>query len=225
MLWNSAALLINPNTSSTANPEKALDFILHQYEGGDLVKFRNALPQISRIPAPKPGFKKYEDGRLRPDGKPGFNTLSGKLDFFSDRAAKFGYPGLPVYKPMTELSKDFDLRLMNGSRKPYITHSKTRTDQPYLMEIEDCLHVNINPKDAEARGIKEGDTILITSPYGGPVEAKAVVSLIVPVGTIDAQYGWLDNQNTQKLMNRGNRDPLSGYPSYFENPVRIEKKA
>ena len=72
---------------------------------------------------------------------------------------------------------------------------------------------------------KEGDTILITSPYGGPVEAKAVVSLIVPVGTIDAQYGWLDNQNTQKLMNRGNRDPLSGYPSYFENPVRIEKKA
>jgi len=183
------------------------------------------LPQISRIPAPKPGFKKYEDGRLRPDGKPGFNTLSGKLDFFSDRAAKFGYPGLPVYKPMTELSKDFDLRLMNGSRKPYITHSKTRTDQPYLMEIEDCLHVNINPKDAEARGIKEGDTILITSPYGGPVEAKAVVSLIVPVGTIDAQYGWLDNQNTQKLMNRGNRDPLSGYPSYFENPVRVEKKA
>lgn len=93
------------------------------------------------------------------------------------------------------------------------------------MEIEDCLHVNINPKDAEARGIKEGDTILITSPYGGPVEAKAVVSLIVPVGTIDAQYGWLDNQNTQKLMNRGNRDPLSGYPSYFENPVCIEKKA
>ena len=94
LLWNSAALLINPNTSSTADPEKALDFILHQYEGGDLVKFRNALPQISRIPAPKPGFKKYEDGRLRPDGKPGFNTLSGKLDFFSDRAAKFGYPGL-----------------------------------------------------------------------------------------------------------------------------------
>ena len=52
-----------------------------------------------------------------------------------------------------------------------------------------------------------------------------MVSLIVPVGTIDAQYGWLDNQNTQKLMNRGNRDPLSGYPSYFENPVCIEKKA
>lgn len=206
------------------DPEKALDFILHQYEGGDLVKFRNALPQISRIPAPKPGFKKYEDGRLRPDGKPGFNTLSGKLDFFSDRAAKFGYPGLPVYKPMTELSKDFDLRLMNGSRKPYITHSKTRTDQPYLMEIEDCLHVNINPKDAEARGIKEGDTILITSPYGGPVEAKAVVSLIVPVGTIDAQYGWLDNQNTQKLMNRGNRDRCPVIRATSKIPSVLKRK-
>ena len=57
---------------------------------------------------------------------------------------------------MTELSKEFDLRLMYGLREPYITHSKTRTDQPYLMEIEDCLHVNINPKDAEARGNKDG---------------------------------------------------------------------
>ncbi len=126
---------------------------------------------------------------------------------------------------MTALTKEFDLRLINGTRKPYITHSKTRTDQPYLMEIEDGLHVHINPKDAEAKGIKEGDTILITSPYGGPIEATAVVSLIVPKGTIDAQYGWLDNQNTQKLMNRDIRDPMSGYPSYFENPVHIEKKA
>lgn len=214
-----------PEHFFNGDPEKALDFILHQYEGGDLYKFRDALPSISKIPAPKPEFRKYETGHIRADGKPGFNTLSGKLDFFSDRAAKFGYPGLPVYKPMMPLTEEFDLRFINGTRKPYITHSKTRTDQPYLMELEDGLHVHLNPVEAQKRGIKEGDTVEIRSPFGGPVEAKVVVSIIVPEGVLDAQYGWLDKQNTQTLMNRDNRDPMSGYPSYFENPVSINKKA
>lgn len=215
----------SPEHFFDGDPEKALDFILHQYEGADLEKFQKALPAISKLPAPQPAFKKYELGRLRPDGKPGFNTTSGKLDFFSERAAQFGAPGLPMYKPMEALSETYDLRLINGTRKPYITHSKTRTDQPYLMELENGLHINIHPKDAAARGIRDGDKVLLRSAYGGPVEATATVSIIVPPGTIDAQYGWLDDQNTQKLMNRGNRDPMSGYPSYFENPVSVQKKA
>lgn len=215
----------SPEHFFNGDPEKALDFILHHYQGGDLATFQSALPAISKLPAPVPAYKKYELGRLRPDGKPGFNTTTGKLDFFSERAAKFGAPGLAVYKPMEALSEKYNLRLINGTRKPYITHSKTRSDQPYLMELESSLHININPKDANARGIKDGDPVLIYSAHGGPIEAVANVSIIVPAGTIDAQYGWLDEQNTQKLMNRDNRDPMSGYPSYFENPVSVQKKA
>lgn len=207
------------------DPQKALDHILRQYEGCDLASFQKALPALSKLPAPPPANKKYEIGRIRPDGKPGFNTWSGKLDFYSERAAHFGYPGLPVYKPMMPLSEEFNLHFINGTRRPFITHSKTRSDQPYLMEIEDGLHIHINPADAQKRGIQEGDTVEIKSPFGGPVEAKAIVSLIVPEGTIDAQYGWLGKQNTQVLMNRENRDPMSGYPSYFENPVSVSKKA
>lgn len=207
------------------DPERAVDFILHQYEGGDLKKFRDALPVISKLPAPKPQFKKYETGAMRPDGKPGFNTTTGKLEFFSERAAKFGFPGLPVYKPMMPLTKEFDLRFLNGARKPYITHSKTRSDQPYLLEIEDGLTIHMNPKDAAKRGITEGDQVEIRSPFGGPVDAKVKVSIIVPPGLVDAQYGWLGKQNTQTLMNRDNRDPMSGYPSYFENPVSVTKKS
>ena len=218
-------ILDDPKHFFDGDPEKAVDFILHQFKGGDLKTFRDALPKLSKVPAPKPGFRKYETGALRPDGKPGFSTVSGKLDFYSDRAAKFGYPGLPVYKPMMPLTKEFDLRFLNGSRKPFITHSKTRTDQPYLMEIEDGLHIHMNPADAAKRGIQEGDTVEIRSPFGGPIEAKVIVSIIVPEGVVDAQYGWLDKQNTQVLMNRGNRDPMSGYPSYFENPVNVVRKA
>ena len=207
------------------DPVKACDFVLRQYEGCNWKDFEAALPKVSVLPAPKPASKKYELGRLRRDGKPGFNTQSGKLDFASERARKFGYPAIPEFRPMMPLTKEFDLRLLNGSRKPYITHSKTRTDQPYLMEIEDALTINIHPKEAQKRGIREGDWVEIRSPYGGPVEARACVSIIVPEGMIDAQYGWLGKQNTQTLMTREHRDPMSGYCCYFEVPVSVKKKA
>ena len=64
----------------------------------------------------------------------------------------------------------------------------------------------------------------IRSPFGGPVEARAVVSILVPSGLIDGQYGWLGKQNTQQLVCRGHWDPMSGYPAYFEMPVSVTKK-
>ena len=52
-----------------------------------------------------------------------------------------------------------------------------------------------------------------------------MVSIIVPKGLIDAQYGWLGKENTQPLVGRAVRDPMSGYPAYFEMPVSVTKKA
>lgn len=111
---------------------------------------------------------------------------------------------------MMPLTKEFDLRFLNGARKPYITHSKTRSDQPYLLEIEDRLTISMNPADAQKRGIREGDTVEIRSPFGGPVEAGVAVTILVPPGLIDGQYGWLGKQNTQQLVCRGHWDPMSG---------------
>ena len=72
--------------------------------------------------------------------------------------------------------------------------------------------------------IREGDTVEIRSPFGGPVEARVMVSILVPPGLIDGQYGWLGKQNTQQLVCRGHWDPMSGYPAYFEMPVSVTKK-
>lgn len=213
-----------PEHFFNGDPKAACDFVIKNMKGAGWDAFEKALPAVSTVPAPKPAFEKYKLGQLRPDGKPGFNTVSGKLDFSSDRAAKFGYPALPIFKPITPLTKEFNLRFLNGSRKPYITHSKTRSDQPYLLELENCLTIDMNPADAEKRGIREGDTVEIRSPFGGPVEAKVTVSIIVPPGLIGGQYGWLGRQNTQQLVSRDIRDPMSGYPAYFEMPVSVVKK-
>ena len=158
---------------------------------------------------------------MRPAGTPGFNTESGTLAFSSERATKHGYSAIPIYKPLLPLTEEFNLRFLNGARKPFITHSKTRSDQPYLLEIVDRLTINIHPDEAQRRGIREGDTVEIRSPYGGPIEARVMVSIIVPPGMIDAQYVWLGYENTQKLVSRDVRDPMSGYPAYFELPVSV----
>ena len=218
------AIIDKPENFFDGDPEKALAWLLSKYKGGDYAAAVKNLPALQVLDAPKPAFKKYEKGLQRPDGKPGFNTPTGKLELFSTRAAKHGYDGIPTYKPMIPLTKEFDLRFMNGSRKPYIAHSKTRWDQPYLLEIEDHLTIDISSEDAAKRGIKEGDIVEIRSPYGGPVEARAQVSIIVPPGLVGAQYGWLGKENTQPLVGREHWDPISGYAAYFEMPVNIKKK-
>ncbi len=116
----------------------------------------------------------------------------------------------------------FNLRMINGARKPYITHSKTRSDAPYLLELEPCSTITMHPNDASARGLSDGDRVEIFSPFGGPVKANLEVSILVPPGTIDAQYGWKGEEDTQRLVPR-QWDPLSGYAPYFEVNVEVKK--
>ena len=42
-------------------------------------------------------YRKYENGLLRKDGKPGFDTFSGKIELESSLLKRYGYDGLPAY--------------------------------------------------------------------------------------------------------------------------------
>lgn len=119
-------LIDKPENFFDGDPEKALDWLLQKWNRR-LDKAVADLPALTQFDAPKKAFRKYETGAMRKDGKPGFNTPSGKCEFFSERAAKFGYPGIPAYVPMMPLTKEFDLRFLNGARKPT---SRTRRRVP-----------------------------------------------------------------------------------------------
>ena len=64
---------------------------------------------------------------------------------------------IPISVEPYQPTAEYPIKLINGTRAPYITHSKTRSDSPYLLEIEPMSTVDINPEDAKARGINEGD--------------------------------------------------------------------
>ena len=90
-------------------------------------------PFYSTEPGGKKGeivYKKYEKGMQRPDGKPGFPTASGKIEFLCPTMAAFGYDPLPDYvepaeSPVSqpELAKEYPLVLTTGFRLYSFFHS------------------------------------------------------------------------------------------------------
>ncbi|HCF57681.1 MAG TPA: molybdopterin oxidoreductase, partial [Myxococcales bacterium] len=49
-----------------------------------------------QVPAVMMQYRKWEKGLLRPDGRPGFDTPTGKLEAASTVLAEHGYDALPV---------------------------------------------------------------------------------------------------------------------------------
>ena len=56
-----------------------------------------ANPEGVDFPLPKMRYRKYETGELRADGKPGFDTPTGKFEIASEWLRAEGYEPLPVY--------------------------------------------------------------------------------------------------------------------------------
>ena len=95
-------------------------------------------------------YRKHELGLLRPDGQPGFNTPTGKVELYSTRFEKFGYDPLPRYvepaeSPVSTPETFKEFPLIGVNRRPvHYVHSKYR-NVPYLRELHSsprrcCIH-------------------------------------------------------------------------------------
>jgi anaerobic selenocysteine-containing dehydrogenase len=158
-------------------------------------------------------FKKYETGKMRLDGKPGFATPSAKIEAVSLVLQKHGYPALCEYKEPMALTHEFPLVLISGSRVPYITHSKWREDAPWLFELQRHALLTINPRDAANRNIKKDDDVILKTPWGR-MTVTAKPTILVPPGIVGVEHGWKD-ANVNELIPR-QFDPISGFPPYKE---------
>lgn len=117
---------------------------------------------------------KYAMGKLRPDGKPGFNTPSGKIEFSSQHLQKFGYDPLPqvrepMFSPLTEqgvaseLSKEYPLVLISGTRSVEY-YSTLGISIPRLRNRRPYPGLEMAPATAAKYGLKEGDWVKIEAP-------------------------------------------------------------
>jgi anaerobic selenocysteine-containing dehydrogenase len=214
------ARLGDPETFFNGNVEEACNDILKMWglTYDDLRK--NQEEGILAPPETPELFKKYETGKMRPDGKPGFPTPTGKVEALSTALQKHGYPALPEYKEPLKTTEEFPLVLISGSRLPYITHSKWRDDAPWLLELQREPLVTINPKDARKRHIAKGDQVSLKTAYGH-IHAKAKPTVMVPPGVVGIMHGWA-KANVNELIPR-QFDPISGFPPFKEVPCEVAK--
>lgn len=193
-------------------------------------------PYGVKLQSPEPEYRKYETGRLRKDGQPGFPTPSGKVEIASSMLAKHGYDALPVYVDPLEgplhdpdLAKEYPLVLNTGARIQ-TTFRSQHLNIPSLVKLQDKPLALIHPLDAETRGIKDGDRIVIRTKRGRVRYYADVTAKVLP-GTVEVNMGggspiqiesWRE-ANANVLTDFCNRDPISGFPVFKALLCQIEK--
>ncbi len=176
---------------------------------------------------PEMHYRKYESGELRADGLPGFETPSGKFEITSEWLRVFGYEPLPVYTepiegPLAspEVAQRYPLVFNSGARTQSGFRSQHR-NIPTLVSRHPRPLVTIHVKDAQARGIEDGDPVYVISPRG-QVPFWACVTENIVEGVVEANMGgggpigrpeW-QCANVNELTDFENRDPISGFPVY-----------
>jgi len=151
-----------------------------------------ALPPEGTPSAP---YLRYKSGLLRPDKKPGFKTLSGKVELHSILRENWQLDPLPHYEepPFTPVSrpdlfKEYPLILSTGRRSPVYFLSEHR-NIPWLRECDPDPVVEIHPDTAAASNISNGEWVWVEN-WLGKCKLKAKVSSIVPRWMVMAAHGW-----------------------------------
>jgi len=184
-------------------------------------------PEGLPFDVPIMAFHKYENGLLRADGQPGFETMTGKFEVVSEWFRQYGYDPLPVYTDPIEgplaapdIAKKYPLVFNSGARTQTAFRSQHH-NIPSLVAKQPWPLVHLHPEDARHRGIKDKDPVYVVSPRGRvPFRAHLTENIVPgavevnmggggPIGPLAWQHG-----NVNELTDFDNRDPISGFPVY-----------
>ena len=219
------AKFLNYGDRYPQSEEAMLNFVL---EGSPVpLEQLKSKPEGGALSSPPMVYEKYKNGLLRKDGKPGFETPSGKFEISSNLLKKYGYDALPVYQEPSEgpfgspeMAKEFPLVLTTGTRIQSTFRSQ-HLNIPGLLKLQDKPNILIHPEDAEPRGIKNGDKVWVRTKRGR-VPFYAKVTERIMRGVIEANMGgggplqpqaWR-GANVNELTDPENRDPISGFPVF-----------
>lgn len=140
-------------------------------------------------------YKKHEKGLLRPDGEPGFNTTTGKVELFMTLFAALELDPLPYFHEPTEspvatpeLFEQYPFVLTSGQRSYEFFHSEHRQVKS-MREFHPDPICEIHPEDAKEYGINNGDWVYLENSHGKcKMKAKLNPGLLRKV--ISAEHGW-----------------------------------
>jgi cysteine desulfurase NifS len=192
-----------------------------------------------KIPTPMMEYKKWEKGKLRTDGKPGFETPTGKFEIWSMVLEDHGYEPLPKYiepeeGPLADpkLFERYPLVFNSGAR-PHTDFRSQHHGIKGLLKDNPEPTVELNSVDAQKRNIKNGDLVEVRSPRG-KIPFRARITDDIVQGAIECNMGggtpvgpaaWKE-WNVNELTDLTNYDKISGFPVYKAllcEVVKVEK--
>lgn len=215
--------------------EGMIRFALH--DSGFTLEQLRAHPEGLPFQVPNMVYRKYRVGQLRADGKPGFDTPTGKFEISSEWLRSNGYEALPVYtEPVEgpignpEVFRQYPLIFNSGAR----TQASFRSQHhniPSLASKQPWPLVHLHPQDARKRDIQDGEDVYVLSPRGKvPFRAKVTENILPGVVEINMGGGgplgpraW-QLGNVNELTDFENRDPILGFPVYKSLLCEVVKR-
>jgi len=165
-------------------------------------------------------YERLEDGRIQwpcpTKDHPGTPILH--TEKFARGKGQF----IPLeYKPPAELPDDEYPLLLTTERSRYHFHTGTMTRKVRGLNVLDGEGmVEINPEDASALGIGDGEMVQVIS-RRGVVTAKAKVTEVSPVKVVTMNFHFAESP-TNVLTNPA-LDPVAKIPEFKVCAVRLEK--
>ncbi|HEX9370775.1 MAG TPA: molybdopterin-dependent oxidoreductase, partial [Roseiflexaceae bacterium] len=216
----------------------------------DATRARNPLLEgvtLERLQAEGTVPLRFSPGADVPFADGRFPTPSGKVELRCEALAAQGIDPLPEYTPPPEFRvMSYELRvksdqdqnesnsklktqnskliLLSGASHHFV--SSSLANQPGLMAKEGAPFVEISPADAAARGIADGDAVIVESARGW-CQLRAVVTDDVPPGVAVAPKGsWARLAQGGRNINWTTSDALAdlaGQSTFHSNLVEIRR--
>ena len=182
---------------------------------------------VKRRYLPQEMYRKYDKFFALP-------MLPNKAALYSTVFENLGYDPLPIYKEpgeshisRTDLTKEYPLICMDGLKPGLYVHSQFHS-LPWLKEIMPDPWIEIHTKEAEELGIRDGETVVVTS-LRGDIEIRCKVLDTMNPNVVAITHGWGDPYaGTQPadnvLTSHEIQCPISGATSNRCFLVRVARK-
>ncbi|MDQ3907819.1 MAG: molybdopterin oxidoreductase family protein [Acidobacteriota bacterium] len=160
-----------------------------------------------------------------------FGTPSGKCEFYSERLAAQGLPAVPEFIPPREsklsaprLAEKYPLALVTPAAHAFLNSSFANLSKQLRQEREPF--VEINPADAAARNIQDGERVRAFNARGA-CELRAVVTERARPGVVVSPSVWWNKlspggANVNRLTSQAVAD-MAGSATFYDALVEIER--
>ncbi len=155
----------------------------------------------------------------------GFPTPTGKLELYSERIAgirRVDLNPLPVYESSFDSShhEEYPFTLISGARLAHAMHSRFH-NVPWARSLRREPAADLHPEDATRLGIRENDTIELSSPIGS-ILVKAHLTYAGLPGDVYMYHGYKE-ADVNVLIKATHLDPYSGFPGFRQIRCNVRK--